>query len=276
MEWRKIKTIIILILLLVNGFLLVIVGARWGEVRRYEQSALTQSVQVLENNGITVDSRSLSGAERLVGSTVERSIPAEQGLVAALLGAEVSVRNQGGGLYSYASGDSWATFRVGGQIEARLAEEDRWVTSDPEDFALRLAEEMGLTVRVTDSELENGTGTVVLCQEREGMPVYSCRLRFLFDGGRLTQLSGTLAVGEESPVGEQEVLSLPTALLRFLDEVLAGGDICSAVTAMEPGYQAVRVLGGGLRMEPVWLISTDTADYYMDAVTGELSRLTGE
>jgi hypothetical protein len=35
-------------------------------------------------------------------------------------------------------------------------------------------------------------------------------------------------------------------------------------------------MGGVLRMEPVWFVATNTADYYMDAVTGELSRLTGE
>ena len=44
MEWRKVKNIIILVLLLVNGFLLVLVGARQGEVRRYEQSAVDQAI----------------------------------------------------------------------------------------------------------------------------------------------------------------------------------------------------------------------------------------
>jgi hypothetical protein len=232
MEWRKVKNIIILVLLLVNGFLLVIVGARWGEVRRYEQSALTQAVQVLEQNGISVDSRGLSGAERLAGCTVERSISGEQELAAALLGTEVSVRNQGGGLYTYTSGDSEVIFRVGGQLEAHMGAESRWDADDPEAFALRLAEEMGLAVTGADARLQNGSGTVTLCQSREGVPIYTCRLKFVFSAGRLISLSGTVAVGEERPVEEQAVLGLPTALLRFLEGVLASGDVCSAVTAM--------------------------------------------
>ena len=52
MEWSKVKNIIILMLLLVNGFLLVLVAARREETDRYQQSALTQAVQVLEQNGI--------------------------------------------------------------------------------------------------------------------------------------------------------------------------------------------------------------------------------
>ena len=43
MEWPKLKNIIILILLLVNGFLLVLVVGREFQVSRYERSAFTQA-----------------------------------------------------------------------------------------------------------------------------------------------------------------------------------------------------------------------------------------
>ena len=59
MEWRKLKNLIILILLVVNGFLLVLVAARSQEAAQYERSALEQTVQVLERGGIQVDLLSL-------------------------------------------------------------------------------------------------------------------------------------------------------------------------------------------------------------------------
>ncbi len=65
MEWSKIKNIIILLLLLVNGFLLVLVGMRQGENRRYQQSALTQALQVLERSGIQVSQSGLEDAQGL-------------------------------------------------------------------------------------------------------------------------------------------------------------------------------------------------------------------
>ena len=52
MEWSKVKNIIILLLLLVNGFLLVLVGMRREETENYQASALAQAVEVLERSGM--------------------------------------------------------------------------------------------------------------------------------------------------------------------------------------------------------------------------------
>ena len=52
MEWRKLKNLIILILLVVNGFLLVLVASRSRESAQYEHSALEHTVQVLERGGV--------------------------------------------------------------------------------------------------------------------------------------------------------------------------------------------------------------------------------
>ena len=54
MEWPRLKNIIILILLLVNGFLLVLVGARYSESVQYEREALERTLKVLEGQGIQV------------------------------------------------------------------------------------------------------------------------------------------------------------------------------------------------------------------------------
>ena len=47
MEGRKIKNIVILILLMVNGFLLFLVVGQQMKVRQYQRSALTRASQVL-------------------------------------------------------------------------------------------------------------------------------------------------------------------------------------------------------------------------------------
>ena len=57
--------------------------------------------------------------------------------------------------------------------------------------------------------------------------------------------------------------------------VLERGDVCSAVESMEPGYRLTQSFSSVVRLEPVWLVSTNAADYYMNAVTGQISRLTG-
>ena len=76
MEWPKLKNIIILILLLVNGFLLVLVVGRELQVARYERSALTQAGQILAQNGISVEEDLLYEAARssLIPLTVQRDL----------------------------------------------------------------------------------------------------------------------------------------------------------------------------------------------------------
>ncbi|MDE6260867.1 MAG: hypothetical protein K2M42_08425, partial [Oscillospiraceae bacterium] len=89
MEWRKLKNLIILILLTVNGFLLVLVGIRREESDRYERSALEQTVQVLEKGGVQVDVEAIASADGLAPITVERDVEREARLVSALLDEEV-------------------------------------------------------------------------------------------------------------------------------------------------------------------------------------------
>jgi len=76
-EWHKLKNIILLILLVVNGFLLVLVGSRLEEAAQYERKALEQTVQVLERGGIQVDLEAVDPAEGLFPAMVERDLERE-------------------------------------------------------------------------------------------------------------------------------------------------------------------------------------------------------
>lgn len=276
MEWRKVKNIIILILLLVNGFLLMIVGARMGEVRRYEKSAMDQAIQVLENNGIRIDGQTVTAAEGLSTQTLERSTAAEMELACGLLGEEVISYNQGGGLYTYQGSRGTVSIRVGGRISVRLEQDDRWHGAEPETLVRELLDDMKIEGEIMESDLDNGTGTVTVRQLWQDVPLFSCQTVFDFEEYRLVSLSGTLLSPRESTAENSRLLTMPSALLTFLDEILSSGDVCSAVNSMEPGYRVIQSFSGALRLEPVWLVSSNTADYYMDAVTGELSRLTGK
>ena len=275
MEWRKVKNIVILVLLVVNGFLLAIVGARWGEVRRYEQTALDQAALVLEQNGIRVNKTALGGADSLALLTAERSVSAERALAEALLGGAVSAQNQGGGLYSYGNSRGTLSFRSGGRIVLRAESDPQWQTDDPQALALRLFDRMGVSGRVESAAVEDGSGTVTLCQLWEGVALFSCRVEFTFEAGMLTAMTGTVVPGEMGDGESVSPMNLPTALLRFMEGVLERGDVCSAVESMEPGYRLTQSFSSVVRLEPVWLISTNAANYYMNAVTGQISRLTG-
>ena len=275
MEWRRLKNIIILILLLVNGFLLVLVAARRSEAQRYERSALEQAIEVLERQGIRVDAGGLSPAGQLPPLTIERDLDKEAQLARALLGSGAQADNRGGGLYLYQSALGELSVRAGGEFSAGLSEDEHWRTERPESHAAALLKSMGVAARQTAVAARGEETAVQFCQLWNGVPVFSCQVEFVYEGGLLRTIRGTLLIAGQSAQEAGEVLSMPTALLRFLDGVTGTGDVCSAIQSMEAGYRAAaQPLSGGTRLTAVWLIASDTAVYYLDGATGALTRAT--
>lgn len=277
MEWRRLKDLIILILLVVNGFLLVLVGARREESARYERAALEQTVQVLERGGIQVELSAVSDAGKLSPMTVERDLEREGKLVRALLGENVQGNNRGGGLYLYQGGLGEVSVRAGGELSAEFKQGEHWRADRPEAHAADLLRTMGIEAVQTASDVRGAETVLRFRQNWNGMPVFSCEVELVYRDGMLRSLRGALLMAAEGTAETGRPLTLPTALMRFSEEVGATGDVCSAIRSMEAGYRAfAQSLSGGTRLTPVWLVSTNTADYYLDCVTGTLTRVTDQ
>ena len=54
MEWSKVKNIIILILLALNGILLFLAAGREYEYRRYQEKARTEVLTTMAANGVSL------------------------------------------------------------------------------------------------------------------------------------------------------------------------------------------------------------------------------
>ena len=277
MERYRLKNIIILILLLLNGFLLVLVGTRWSEAVQYDRAALEQTVEVLAGRGIEVDPDGLPGPGDLPPLSLERDLEAEQKLVRALLDEAVEADNRGGGLYLYQGALGEVSVRAGGELSAALADSPFWDADDPESHAAALLKKMGVSARQLGVETQEDRRLVRFLQLWNKAPVFSCEVEFVYENGRLRSLQGTLLTAGQGVEEAGEVLSLPTALLRFLDGVTATGDVCSAIRSMEAGDRITsQPLSGGVRLTAVWLVSSNTADYYLDGATGALTRVTDQ
>ncbi len=277
MEWKKLKNLIILILLMVNGFLLVLVGARREGAVRYERAALEQTVRVLEKNGIEVDLSAVTDGAGLSAMTVERDLEREAGLVGVLLSEEVQGENRGGGLYLYRGVLGEVSVRAGGELSVEFAKDKHWESGLPEQHAASLLKKLGVEAEQTGVTEEDGRTAVRFRQRWNGAAVFSCEVELVYREGRLETLQGTLLMAEGGTAEAGQVLSLPTALMRFSEEIASTGDVCSAIRSMEAGYRGTaQSLSGGTRLTPVWLVSTNTAGYYLDCVTGALTRVSDQ
>lgn len=274
MEWSKLKNIIILILLAANLFLLTMAGVQRRNFTRYQEQAVQDVLTVLERNGITVAPEVIPEQMSLDSMTVLRERQLEEDLAHALLG-EGTLSDLGGGRYSYESPVGSAEFRSNGNFSitfsAGLDLTD--AMQDEAAHALTLSAAIGLNSIVAERiPSDNGGTAVVLYQTWQGIPVYSCRITAEYRDGALWAVSGQRLMGEPQPTGAQEeLLSIPSVLMRGLNGIHDMGDICSEITRLTPGYQMTNPVEG-TRMEPVWYIETDTGAYQLNAITGILER----
>lgn len=274
MEWSKLKNIIILILLAANLFLLAMAGVQERDSAQYQEQAVADALTVLERNGIGVAPEVIPGQMSLRSMTVQRNRELEDGLAQALLG-ECSVSNLGGGRYSYESPVGSAEFRSNGNFSVvfpegiPLAEGAGGETA----HALALAARIGLNGTVAGQvPTEDGGVGVTLYQSWQDIPVYSCRLTLQYRDGALYSVSGQRLMGEPQPANSEEnLISIPTVLMRSLNGINDLGDICSEIRELTPGYQMSNP-AEGTRMEPIWYIVTDTGAYQLNAITGVLER----
>lgn len=272
MSWSKLKTIIIYILLLLNLFLLGLVGMNRLRARRYQTAALTEAAAVLARNNIQVQWEQLPREMKLPAVTLTRDLQKEEQLVRSFLGEDVTVSASGGGLYIYEGTEGTASFRGNGEFAVACAVPgSQGVT--PRELMGRLDLDTGRAWEEEDSCTAE--------QSLNSVPVYAAGssvqgpagLTLTYDGeGRLRAASGRLYLGK--PAAEQEeTVSVSTALMAFLNFVVENGDVCGEIVEMSPVYRAG---GDPVRLTTAWLIRTDTGGYFVDAATSEVSRAPAE
>ena len=276
MQWSRIKTIILILLALVNGFLLVLVVGREGTARRQQSETLTAAIHVLERSGIHVEEDILPGEMELSSCTVTRSRDDERAMAEVFLGP-VEEESLGGDVFRYVStkGRGSIQFHSSGAFYAGFSPDALPLEGkSPAEHAAALMEQVGETWEVLSDTTDGSGGTVVLRQLWQGAPVYSCTAEFHYEDGALRTISNGLrltGVPVSAPAGAP--LSIPTVLIQFLVHTSQWGDVSSEITGLEAGYLFTAGLTGSGAVTPVWHIETETNVYIMDAFTGELTRM---
>ena len=121
MNTKKIKTIIIIILLLVDiAFGALLITDKTAE-RRHASRTLADLSEVMEKNGVAFLPESIPENPSLCVLKCGRDLSAEAAIAASLIG-ECSAQDLGGGLYVYENANGSARFRSNGEFEAVLSD----------------------------------------------------------------------------------------------------------------------------------------------------------
>lgn len=265
MNSSRLKSIIIVILVLTNSFLLVLLLGRRTQKYAIRERRLSELTQLYAAGSITLEpARIPDGALRLTAVDPTRSFESEAAFAESIIGS-CSTEEVGGGIYRYANGDAQCLIRSSGSVEASL---DRAV-DDPEAFCEALFSAHGYGI--LSSTVYNGTGEITAVRTLPTAAVFNAELLLRFSGGRLISVIGQFVPPVEAEEHGKGIDSV-TALVRFLDYSNINGEVCTAVTDVRGGYLLQSATSAPQRLLPVWRITTDVAEYYVNASTGEVTR----
>lgn len=264
MKTSRLKSIIIMILALVNVFLLALLLVQRVQERAAFARRADELVTLCASSGVTLDA-SILPSENTSGSfDLTRDPERERSFADALLGSTDST-DSGGGIYRYYNADGSATFRSAGTLDASCMR----CVDDVDTFCAALFSSFGYCE--TARTLTDGTGTVSAVRQVNGTDVFNATLILTFAYGYFRAAEGTFLpdVSGSGAAG----LDAVTAVVTFLDYRNSTGLLCTEITGIQSGYLLQSTASAPLRLTGVWRIDTNVASYYVNQLTGDVSRV---
>ena len=264
METYRLKNIAILILLLLNAFLLMLLGYQHMQSRQSDADMVEQLQVLFAGNQLSLANSVDLLQPVLSPMTLSRSTDTEARMADVLLGGSAESASQGGGIYSYTSSAGSLQFRSGGSFDSvHLA----LSVADISDFVRTFCEDFDY--QDVDAQVSGGSGTVTAIQYVAGVPILGCGLTMTFQNGVLMGVSGAHISLDNAALTSEEQLTCASALVRFLDYRSTAGIICSEISSVSCIYCLQE---SSSTLVPIWQVETDTYTYLVDASSGEISR----
>ena len=263
MDRYQLKNVIIIILLLVNLFLMGMVGVRVRSEQEARRRTAEELGALFSADGMTLEEGAISWDAPPASLSLSRDTALEEQAAAQLLGSAASAADQGGGLYQYASESGEALFGSNGSFEASgtLAGPE-----DAEDYCRQFCRAFGFSW--PEESPDGGWQGVRLY---EGLPVYNCVVTFALEDGAVTSVRGALLPSAGTPADPQPVLlSAAGALNAFQQMRRESVAVASSVAETRLCYELVSS-GASMSLVPAWQIVTDTTNYYVNCSTGSVT-----
>ena len=261
MDRSLLKNIIIIILVLVNGFLLTSLLMRQTSAVHSRQQTEEQLIELFAADGMTLEKQAFSQKTPPSVFALSRNPELERRVAAFFLGSSLIQEDQGGGTYTYTADSGVARFRSNGNFEVAGTLSAGDVETLCHNFCKTFSYD---SLRFDLDDTGTGTATAVcICND---LPVFNCIVTFTISHGELRTVSGTLLPQEgTSLVSETVPLSAAAALTTFQNARREIGAVVSSVTELTLCYELQS--SSALTLTPAWRITTDTKYYYVNCIS---------
>lgn len=270
MQWDKVKTILLAILLVVDSFLAWNLSQNFISRSQRNRETLANVRELIGEQGVQLaPGFGIPAGVTLPALEAERSARAEEQAAAALLGegAQREDREDGSACFTNADGESIRFFRDGA-LEARLR-----VDASPEgrNGRIQLAEQR-LAGFPTHGGVFNASGEDAVRLEAwtAGVPLFDRAITITFENGWLSASGRWTLELPYTTTGTSVYYDGADALLTYAYQAQDG----TVIRDMELGYRLGEENAGRIPLVVCWRIETDKGAEFLD--TSKMTVLPGE
>lgn len=255
MDWSKAKNLIILLLALVNVFLVGNMAYLAYKNEAAARGTVTELAAYLESRGITLD-EAVVPRENLGRTVLVVKHDAEMDAAAArVLLSDPTLAVSEEGFYSASAGE--VNLKTGGYMDAYLTRDLR---AEP---LVALFEKSNIPLCASDCTDDTAEMQIAYAE----LPVFNCTVT-ASRGEEGWTVSGRVCLGTALRTDsgyERDVAGLIVGVAQRL--TLRG---TKEIYTIEAGWVAGSISNVGLRLTPVYKLTADSDDFYINAVDGTL------
>ncbi len=266
MQWSRVKSILIMILLLIDGFLIVNIAGKY--VSNYYRAAETAHniTEILERRGIRQGELfALPETHTLPVLQIDRSRADEDRFAAGLLGQElVRTEQPDGGTVYYESAQGVLNWRDGGVVSGTLRPVGYVRPQDAataQTYAREILKAAGISASV-DWACEDAGVVVTASFPTAGVPVFNRTLTLIFREQDV-EVAGwwTFGMPYITKSGNYVAFSATDALFNLISK-----NEVTEIDKMELGFLLSESGGGRVQMTPGWRVETNAGSFFVDSL----------
>lgn len=272
MQWDKVKNILLVVLLLVDGFLGFSIASRYWDAYVQQRDFGRDLAIVLQRDGVTYTATDVAPQGSIIALSVDRDRAAEEAFSRALLTGEVASEIGEGGDTRYTGENGTAAWKPDGTVSASFTTGEAPPDSvhAVETRARTLLESAGVSLRGGTLAADADARTATLTATLAGRPVFDRTLTVTFAGDGRVAVEGRWTFGTPyAMTGEKErVYNVTDALLYFV----RGEPGVSRIDGVELGYVTAAGVSGRIQLVPAWRVDTDRGERFVDALKKPAAR----
>lgn len=261
MDSARLNNVIIIILLALNLCFAGLIVKNRLDVVQISKREKEELSSIFSAGGITLNADDIPENTDIWQYSFVRDTAAETDMVSALIGAAES-EDRGGNIYYYENERGSALFRNNGEFEIYFNSFD----SGDEKSVDKLLKRLGFEA---DSESGGEKSSVSYSCGLYGAKVLRSFAELSVSDDGSAKLTGRRINGTPQRVGDSGAPGINTVLISFLDGVKSGGYVCTSVEDIELCYM-LSYSAAQNRLDPVWRIVTNSGDYLVNALSGEM------